>query len=464
VADEQKPDKAMAGMLKRKNVWPPASAGEECPDAATLAAYFDRSLSASEVSLCELHFSACSRCQEQLAALARSEPPSAAKPAADEKPAFSWLWDWRWMAPVGAAVVVFVFYVSFKTMNAPTGSMSGGEIVAKREAAAPAPAASKPEKPAEPAPAKSDAAADAVSSTKTLSADLQQKSRRELDELHRKNAATALEPAPVAQALKDKGARSAEVASGVVASRALLKPAEEEKQVAAAESRVIVAQPPTAVVSGAMQTETAKTENRAAETSRAQAVPSPDAAPSVQSIQKQGRAIGAADAKEPAAPAVAGAQAKKQAALKKESTSGQQDTASSRYALEAEPQSKAKLLNALGEIIVTSPNSKAIWRLGSAGQIEHSRDAGKSWETQTSPAQESFLSGSASSESICWVGGSNGVLLRTMDGGENWESIPSPTKRGIVNLKASDQLSVTLTAADGHTFETRDAGAHWRAR
>ncbi len=448
MADEQKPDKAMAGMLKRKSVWPFASTGQVCPDAATLAAYFDRSITAAEISQCELHFSACLRCQQQLATLARSEPASVATPAVEKKPAISWLWDWRWMAPVGAAVVVLVFFVSYQTMRAPTASNGGGELMAKREAATPAVA--EPQKSVDSKPAKTDAAPDTGAETKSLSVPSKEKTRSELDELQRKNVTAALESARVAQTLKDKGVHSAEGAAGSVTGRAMPKPADEEKQFAAAENRV-VAQPMAPAVSGVIP-------------AGAQAAPSQGAEAGILGAQKQDRAIAVADTKEPVAQAPAGGRAKEQAALKKESAADRQDAAPGRYALQTAPQSASKLRAAPSEFIVTTPNAKVLWRLGSAGRIERSRDAGKTWETQKSPVQESFLSGSAPSENICWVGGSNGVLLRTTDGGENWERIPAPTKGDIIFVKASDQLSATLIGADGRTFETRDAGAHWRAR
>jgi hypothetical protein len=455
VTDEQKPDKAMAGMLKRKSVWPPAcgelgrtaSTGEVCPDAATLAAYFDRSLTAAEISQWELHFSACLHCQEQLAALARSELASVATPEVEKKPAISWFWDWRWMAPVGAAVVLLVFFVSYRTMFAPGPTPSGTELMAKREAATPAVA--EPQKPADSKPAKIDAL-DVVSGTKSVSAPRQVKTRNELDELQRKNAAATLDRTQGAQTLKDKRGRLADDASRAVASRVMPKPADEEKQVAAAENRVVV-QPTAPAVAGAIS-------------AGAQAAPSQGGAAGVLSVQKQDRAIAAADTKEPAVSAPPEAMAQKQAALKKENAADRPDAAPGRYALQTAPQSASKLRAAPGELIVTSPNAKVLWRFGAAGRIERSRDAGKTWETQKSPAQESFLSGSAPSGSICWVGGSNGVLLRTTDGGENWERIPSPTKSDIIVVKATDQLNVTVIDTDGRTFETRDAGAHWRAR
>lgn len=454
MADERNPDKAMAGMLKRKSVWPPAcgepgrtaSTGEACPDAATLAAYFERALTPSEISLCETHFAACARCQEQLAALVRSEPASAAKPVVEKKPAFSWLWDWRWMAPIGASVVALAFFISYQTMRAPARAPGGGELVARRDVATQAPAIAEPQKSAD------------ADSAKQL-----EKGRSAADEFQRKKAAAAVVPAQADQAFKDKSAPSAETASGAVASRAPAKPAAEEKQVAAAENRVTRVQPPPPAVSAAAPAETAKTQQRIAEADRAQAAPAQDAAPGVQALQKQERAAVAAETKERAALAQPWLPAGQQAAAgKQEGAVAKKALADSRLAVEATPDYKSKVAGVPSQFIVATPNSKVLWRFGPSGLIERTRDAGKTWERQKGPAQDNFLSGWAPSESICWVGGSNGVLLRTIDGGENWERIPSPTQGDIIAVKARDQFHVTVVDSDGRTFETPNSGRLWR--
>src|SRR5262249_29936170 len=122
-------DKAMDGLLRRSLAHDSAVTGD-CPDAEILAAYYDRSLGLDEAAAYDLHFSLCSRCREQLAAMARADvaqeaevsldpvlvathgnelrvaaqaAPAALHPArtpASEKPhSHSWL-DLRWLAPV----------------------------------------------------------------------------------------------------------------------------------------------------------------------------------------------------------------------------------------------------------------------------------------------------------------------------------------------------------------------------
>ncbi|MCL4524636.1 MAG: YCF48-related protein [Acidobacteria bacterium] len=305
---------------------------------------------------------------------------------------------------------------------------------------------------------KTEAAADAISPTKSPSTPQREASRGELtakdvvvkmDKLQRANEAGTVESAQAAQAEKDKGGRLAEGASASVAGRAMPKQADEEKQIAAAESRVVVAQPAAPAVAGAAPSGV----------QAAQGISG-----GVQGAQKQDQVVVAAETKAATAQVTSEMPGQKQAALKKERAAVRQDTDAGRYALQTTPQSVAGYRARTDEILLTTPNSKVIWRLGSAGRIERSRDAGKTWEAQKALTQESLLSGSAPAENICWVGGSNGVLLRTTDGGENWERIPSPTKIAIVSIKATDQLTATVTTADGRTYETRDAGAHWRAR
>ena len=100
-------DDAMAGLLKR-TLAGDAGAGDDCPGPDILAAYFERSLDADETAHVELHLSECARCREQLAALGRAEE-AAATPvvqAPRHQPRAPWLWDWRWLAPVAAVLIL----------------------------------------------------------------------------------------------------------------------------------------------------------------------------------------------------------------------------------------------------------------------------------------------------------------------------------------------------------------------
>ena len=152
-------ENAMDGLLRRSLARDSAAAGD-CPDAELLAAYFDQSLGADEAAGYELHFSTCTRCREQLAAMVRAnegqqlhpadlalEPslagarpvpaialgaarfPAQAKPAASvarsetklpERKSSDARWlDLRWLIPVAAMLVlgtvVFMRFASHET-------------------------------------------------------------------------------------------------------------------------------------------------------------------------------------------------------------------------------------------------------------------------------------------------------------------------------------------------------------
>ncbi len=442
MTDKHNPDKAMAAMLNRKGVWPTASGSEACPDAAMLAAYFERSLTAAEASRWEMHFSSCARCQEQLAALVRSERPTQTQLAEDEKPAFWWLWNWRFLAPVGAAaVVILAFVISNQTLRAPVTPQES-VLTARRDATTPAPAATEPQKPAE-----------------SVAEQRPEKGRAVVDEL--KDKKTALDQSRARANFSLEGQRATK-SSAVIAgsgSGVSAKPADRENAFAiAAPAAPPLQTPPAAGVMAAQ--ESSKSQARATDAARQRVAPAPAQTETVtvEAIQKQERDTKLTEQKALADQATSVVQLKRKAAGKEEGAAMQAPGRPGGIAGGV----ASRLLAAPGEFIVTTPNSKILWRFGASGLIERSRDAGKTWERQSSPSQEAFLSGSAPSEKICWVGGKNGVLLRTTDAGDTWEAIPSPTQSDVVIVKALDQFRVTVSDADGRTWETRSAGRLWR--
>jgi photosynthesis system II assembly factor YCF48-like protein len=443
VADEHKPEKAMAGMLKRQNVWPAVS-GEACPDASRLAAYFERTLTAPETAQCEAHFSVCARCQEQLAAMMRAEPASAAKPSEDRKSALHWVWNWRWLAPVGAAVVVLAFIVSYKALQAPVESPTSSVLMAKRDATTAAPQAAKVT-----SAEKSENAATA-SKPKSPAPPIQDKGKVAGDEKKLKKEMASGSAGRTEPGVKDKNAFA--IGGGAVGGMAgaIAGPAEPQRNIPAMENRVVVA-----------QSDIAKSQIRANEMDRAQA-PQANAPP--ETAKKQGEQVTVeAGARAMSAPATSQLPANKRAVLHKEEAADQKSAADAVQKLRAAPQARLDLRAAPEELVISTPKTGVLWRFKDFVRIERTQDGGKTWTAQENPTKESILTAVAPSESVCWAGGSNGVLLRTTDGGDTWELMPSPTKRAIVSLTSTDQLSVIVTSADGHKFETRDAGLHWRA-
>src|SRR5271169_6388386 len=104
-------DKSMAGLLRR-SLAQDAGAGSgsgDCPEPEILAAYFDHALDAEETARYDLHFSRCSHCREQLAAMARAGGVGDADAAGKRtEGAWAWLTGPRWLMPAAAMLVALL--------------------------------------------------------------------------------------------------------------------------------------------------------------------------------------------------------------------------------------------------------------------------------------------------------------------------------------------------------------------
>jgi hypothetical protein len=111
---------------------------------------------------------------------------------------------------------------------------------------------------------------------------------------------------------------------------------------------------------------------------------------------------------------------------------------------------------------VPAPGGKVIWRLGMAGLIEQSTDGGLTWTQQNSGTTADLYLGSAPSEQVCWVIGNGGTILRTTDGGGHWASVASPISQNLNLIRASDALHATVwDSSRRHSFQTDDGGVTW---
>jgi len=105
----QDQEKTAANLLRQSL----RDSGGDCPGPDILAAYFERSLDVEESARYERHLSRCTRCREQLAALDRAATPDLAGSAPLHQRFFGpWLWDWRWLAPVAAALLVAAVWMA----------------------------------------------------------------------------------------------------------------------------------------------------------------------------------------------------------------------------------------------------------------------------------------------------------------------------------------------------------------
>ena len=116
---------------------------------------------------------------------------------------------------------------------------------------------------------------------------------------------------------------------------------------------------------------------------------------------------------------------------------------------------------ALSPIIVSS-NRLSQWRIGISGEVEHSADAGKTWQSQTIGEKATPVAGSSPSPSVCWLVGRDGLVLLTTDEGRSWRRVPFPAGTDLVSVRATDDRTATIVSVDGSTFATSNAGLTWQ--
>ncbi len=416
-------DDAMAGLLKR-NLAGDAGAGNDCTGPDILAAYFERSLDAGETAHVELHLSECARCREQLAALGRAEEAAAAQ-APRHQPRTAWIWDWRWLAPVAAVLVLAAVWA----MRRPALT----EIAQHATQTATAP----------PKPAQTSAP--------------EEKEERPSRLVAPASSAVAGTPEPVSAANTKTRAKSANAESAPPAKPAApsenalpagnlpipaLSPAARD-----ALSKKIVAPQKSSPEQRANARMSSANESVTVE-SAAPTVAMPQAAPAAGSptaMGKGGNSIGGGFA--------AGAVAADSSKAKQErvATNG--------------PQAGAEIVATTQEelsasFIVRTPDKSIVWRVGSAGFIERSEDGGLTWNGALPKQNARYAAGSAPSAKVCWLVGNVGVILLTQDGA-NWQTIPPPMQTNFVAVAARDAWSATVTTADGRKFTTANQGESW---
>ncbi len=124
---------------------------------------------------------------------------------------------------------------------------------------------------------------------------------------------------------------------------------------------------------------------------------------------------------------------------------------------------RISLLTLQNRSIIVSGDKKRVWRVGPAGKIEISGDAGKTWKPQSSGVTEDLLLGSAPTEKICWIAGKAGTLLLTTDGGKHWKQLISPIADDIGGIQAEDAQDASIwDLPNRNRFETSDGGRTWK--
>jgi hypothetical protein len=402
----------------------PNAVSPECPDAAILAAYYDRSVNAAERARLEIHIADCARCQMQLAAIAHSDAV-----ASDTTPArrlITTLRGWRIVIPALAAAAALI--VTILTMRPGRDDLRNQQLAAlsRRDMADKlAGAAQRPEAP--PAPTAPEAP----------------------------NAATFGGGLAMNEPRAARAPESEAVSGTAASAKALAKqkmPETKRTQMAAAGSGIgTTSSRPGVPIAAAESPTVAKKSDQLTATARAAQVAAPPAvAPGERSLQSFARSYlpGKPESASGAGVGVgAGAQPPGAANAIGGTGTGLPGTANVYFGAPG----------ALASI--SSPDRTNTWIVGRNGKIVL-RDARGYAHAQSSGVTTDLTAGAAVSAQVCWVVGRSGTIVRTIDG-EHWELVPSPTRDNLASVAANSADEAIVTVAGGQSFATSDGGRSW---
>lgn len=448
-------ERALARHLRR------VDSAAACPDAETLAAYHERTLSLDELAQCKEHIAACPRCQETLAlveqsaaiaihdeenhhalelvaaASSRSHAGESSAPvvaaAAPEKQLASPVIlkprraALRWAAPVGAIAAVVLFWVATREHKMQLAEKSQQVQVAEnRPAASPAPAELDSLR-------KLDRDEQVVPKSAVAQPQARQDRAFESPKAPTASSGPAAVDGSLSANLNDKTAAKREQAS-----RSELS----EKEVVPAESSS------NDISAYADAGKDAKSPSPPAPALRKSAAPPVVGGPGMlnQQMTQQSNENQAANA-----------------ALDKQKRAVGQMAATQSVEVTNQASAVAGGAALLSDrALISVPGESAAWRVGLAGSIEHTTDAGAHWKPQKSGVTSDLFAGSAPSAKICWIAGKNGTLLLTTDGGKHWKQLTTPFTEDLGGVHAIDAQHAAIWSATNHkSFETTNAGQTW---
>ncbi|MBZ5703223.1 MAG: hypothetical protein LAN84_15420 [Acidobacteriia bacterium] len=445
---EERFEKMLARHLRRNA---PSTAGSgvaaACPDAETLAAFQERSLSAQETDTCKQHIAACARCREILAALEATQ--GIALGVADEKPVTAGKAPvpgremrrkrgihWAWLAPAGALAAGLLLWVAVHEKRPAFVEGPPPVIVAENRGAS---------TPVDRSAVTRENAAGVLDQAQPAAKSAPQE---KVDRSAATNKTERDDLGYVGNAAPPAAARAEEAAS-----------ADKKQLESAARSDAFRGKAAAPAAVGGL-------ENRLEKSQAMKDAPAPAAEPArVQATEQEEAKIAAKAA--PAAPPVDTETFSRETAPKQKSEAA--GLAAAAPAVLAETVSGARKKESLqradalhaSKRIIAAPGGKVQWSVGPGGAILRSADGGKSWAQQASGVTAELLAGSAPSESVCWVVGRQGTVLLTTDG-EHWTKIAAPTTADLTGVAARDARSAAVWSETGRPrYLTEDAGGAW---
>jgi hypothetical protein len=435
----------------------PAGSSGACSDPETLAAYHEQSLAPEVTASLKAHVGECARCQQILAHLqATDEIPlasdiaqpqvSAAKTGVRVIPARRPTL-WRWVAPAGALAAGLLVWVALhenkldRFARAPSRGDAAAQI-------AKAQTSSTPPLPPPSLEATANSArlsADTVSPSDTTRAPFSKIARapqqRPQSRVKEKDLESARKQSPSAAGVPGGFAGGAAKLVTPSASAPVLEPTPPRSVTQTVAVEPAPAAQPT---NEAARRELAKTE------SEAKSADDKREAPYTRSASPM--------------PAVAGVAPAPAPTPVPQQSQTVEVTAESSAITTLPPHGRkaARLLLTSGgaPVTVSAPDGRASWRIGPAGVILFSSDAGKTWLVQPSGIITDLLAGSAPTPKVCWIVGRSGAILRTTDKGKHWKNVTPPTQDDLRSVFAVNARQATVSLANG-AYQTTDGGATW---
>lgn len=107
------------------------------------------------------------------------------------------------------------------------------------------------------------------------------------------------------------------------------------------------------------------------------------------------------------------------------------------------------------------------WTLTPEGGLQHSVDAGRTWQAAQVPGNAAALHAVCTDGANLWVGGAGGVLYHSADAGSHWLRV-TPTVAGksltadIVGIEFSTAQAGEISTSTHETWITSDGGATWK--
>jgi Photosynthesis system II assembly factor YCF48 len=439
-----------------------------CSDPETLAAYHERSLAPVQMASLQAHLSDCPRCQQILAYLQSTDeiPMPAANIAAPQAAAaksgvrtFPTRRHtlWRWVAPAGALAAGLLVWVAVHENNSPQiaipqlpGQAKPTEIAnAQSSSTQPLPPPSADTRSRNQAvPSEALGRLDTVQPSLSKIAPVPQRSQSLSKEKDFLSAQKRSDAAGVSGALPVAPPKPANPA----AAKSDLQP---EVPGGVAQTVTVEAEAPNnelsstqAAAAGAATTEPkAKSENDKRDTAYRAASSAP-------------AFTGGAPVSAPSAPPQQSSQSVQVTAESAEITNLPVQNRQVANLTNLNAATQLLLASSTGGVTVSAPGGRVSWRIGQAGVILFSSDAGKTWLVQPSGIITDLLAGSAPSDKVCWIVGRSGTILRTTDKGRHWKKVTPPTQDDLRSVFAVDARQATVSPASG-TYQTTDSGATW---